>query len=168
MASCGGDVITLWSLPSLEPLRTLRTDRPYERLDITGVIGISEEFPSYQHRLNIRHIGPLERLEKPGSYRNADSAAPNHNDAVFLPYSYHLLWVRVSDLLRHARQVDLRGFFRLIGKATFQPVSHTTMPDGNHLASGGGEHTGPNLGAMARMADDRHRLVMRDIIDVLL
>ncbi len=43
MASCGDDGgITLWDLHSGEPLRTLRRDRPYERLNITGVQGLTE------------------------------------------------------------------------------------------------------------------------------
>jgi len=35
-------------------------------------------------RLNNRHIGLPQRLEEPGGYRNAGSAAPNDNDAVML------------------------------------------------------------------------------------
>jgi hypothetical protein len=39
-ASCGDDgAIRLWDL---EHLRTLRRDRPYERLNITGIRGLTE------------------------------------------------------------------------------------------------------------------------------
>jgi WD40 repeat protein len=43
LASCGDDgAILLWDLESGEPLQTLRRDRPYRRLDITGIWGLSE------------------------------------------------------------------------------------------------------------------------------
>jgi WD40 repeat protein len=43
LASCGDDGATrLWDLDSGEPLQTLRRDRPYERLNITGIRGLSE------------------------------------------------------------------------------------------------------------------------------
>ncbi len=43
LASCGDDgVILLWDLGRGEPLQILRRDRPYERLNITGILGISE------------------------------------------------------------------------------------------------------------------------------
>jgi WD40 repeat protein/transcriptional regulator with XRE-family HTH domain len=42
LASCGDDgAIKLWNLQSAEQLRTLRRDRPYERLEITGIRGLS-------------------------------------------------------------------------------------------------------------------------------
>ena len=38
LASCGDDnTIQLWDLQSGEQLQTLRRDRPYERLNITGI-----------------------------------------------------------------------------------------------------------------------------------
>src|SRR5262249_1637102 len=38
LAACGDDgAITLWDMTSAAQLRTLRRDRPYERLDITGL-----------------------------------------------------------------------------------------------------------------------------------
>jgi WD40 repeat protein len=43
LASCGDDgTIALWDLQSGEHLQTLRRDRPYERLDITGIRGLTE------------------------------------------------------------------------------------------------------------------------------
>jgi WD40 repeat protein len=43
LASCGDDgAIVLWDLERGEPLQTLRRDRPYERLDITGIRGLSD------------------------------------------------------------------------------------------------------------------------------
>ena len=43
LASCGEDgAITIWDLQRGEQLRTLRRDRPYERLNITGIRGLTE------------------------------------------------------------------------------------------------------------------------------
>jgi WD40 repeat protein/transcriptional regulator with XRE-family HTH domain len=43
LASCGDDgAVRLWNLHSGEPLRTLRRDRPYERLNITGIRGLTQ------------------------------------------------------------------------------------------------------------------------------
>lgn len=43
LASCGDDgAITLWDLESGECLETLRRDRPYERLDITDIKGLTD------------------------------------------------------------------------------------------------------------------------------
>jgi len=43
LASCGDDgAITLWDLERGEHLRTLRRDRPYERLNITGIRGLTQ------------------------------------------------------------------------------------------------------------------------------
>jgi WD40 repeat protein/DNA-binding SARP family transcriptional activator len=42
LASCGDDgAIRLWELEGGEPLHTLRRDRPYERLNITGIQGLT-------------------------------------------------------------------------------------------------------------------------------
>jgi len=43
LASCGDDgAIHLWDLEGGEHLRTLRRDRPYERLTITGIRGLTQ------------------------------------------------------------------------------------------------------------------------------
>jgi WD40 repeat protein len=43
LASCGDDgAIRLWDLEDGEPLQTLRRDRLYERLNITGMRGLTE------------------------------------------------------------------------------------------------------------------------------
>jgi WD40 repeat protein len=43
LASCGNDgAIRLWDLESGQHLGTLRRDRPYERLNITGIRGLTE------------------------------------------------------------------------------------------------------------------------------
>ncbi|MEP6988968.1 MAG: WD40 repeat domain-containing protein, partial [Chloroflexota bacterium] len=43
LASCGNDgAIVIWDLQSGEHLQTLRRDRPYERLNITGIRGLTE------------------------------------------------------------------------------------------------------------------------------
>ena len=43
LASCGEDgAITLWDIQSGEHRRTLRRDRPYERLNITGIQGLGQ------------------------------------------------------------------------------------------------------------------------------
>jgi WD40 repeat protein/transcriptional regulator with XRE-family HTH domain len=56
LASCGEDgAIMLWNLHSDEPLRTLRRDRPYERLNITGIRGLSEA-----QKATLRALGAIE------------------------------------------------------------------------------------------------------------
>ena len=43
LASCGDDgAIVLWDIQSGERLQTLRQDCPYERLNITGIEGVTE------------------------------------------------------------------------------------------------------------------------------
>ena len=43
LACCGDDgAIRLWDLERGDPLGTLRRDRPYERLNITGIRGLTE------------------------------------------------------------------------------------------------------------------------------
>src|SRR6266478_4754313 len=56
IASCGDDgAIRLWDVHSGEHLRTLRRDRPYERLTITGIRGLSEA-----QKASLRALGALE------------------------------------------------------------------------------------------------------------
>jgi WD40 repeat protein len=43
LACCGDDgAVNVWDLRSGEHLQTLWRDRPYERLDITGIKGLTE------------------------------------------------------------------------------------------------------------------------------
>ncbi len=56
LASCGDDgAILLWNLESGERLETLRRDRPYERLDITGIKGLSAA-----QKASLRALGAFE------------------------------------------------------------------------------------------------------------
>jgi WD40 repeat protein len=56
LASCGDDgAITLWNLHSGEHLQTLRRDRPYERLDITGIRGVTQA-----QKASLRALGAIE------------------------------------------------------------------------------------------------------------
>ena len=56
LASCGDDgAITLWDLHGGELLRTLRRDRPYERLDITGIRGLT-----VAQKATLRALGAIE------------------------------------------------------------------------------------------------------------
>ncbi len=60
LASCGDDgAITLWGLESGEMLGTLRRDRPYERLDITGIRGLTEA-----QKATLRALGAIESFPK--------------------------------------------------------------------------------------------------------
>ena len=56
LASCGDDgAIRLWDLNSGEPLHTLRRDRLYERLNITGIQGLTEA-----QKASLRALGAFE------------------------------------------------------------------------------------------------------------
>ncbi|MFL5589912.1 MAG: eIF2A-related protein [Ktedonobacteraceae bacterium] len=56
LASCGDDgAINIWDLESGEHLRTLRPDRPYERLDITGIRGVT-----HAQKASLRALGAIE------------------------------------------------------------------------------------------------------------
>jgi WD40 repeat protein len=56
LASCGDDgAIRLWDLERGEHLRTLRRDRPYERLNITGIRGLNEA-----QKATLRGLGAME------------------------------------------------------------------------------------------------------------
>jgi WD40 repeat protein len=61
LASCGEDgTIRVWDLTSAELLRTLRRDRPYERLTITGVKGLTEA-----QKATLRALGAIEETAPP-------------------------------------------------------------------------------------------------------
>jgi len=63
LASCGDDgAITLWNLESGEHLRTLRRDRPYERMDITGLRGITPA-----QRASLIALGAIEGTSVDGN-----------------------------------------------------------------------------------------------------
>ena len=56
LASCGDDnAIKVWDIQSAELLRTLRPDRPYERLDITGIRGLTQA-----QKASLRALGAVE------------------------------------------------------------------------------------------------------------
>jgi WD40 repeat protein len=60
LASCGDDgAIMLWDLESGEHLRTLRRDRPYERLNITGIRGLSNA-----QKASLRTLGAFEATSR--------------------------------------------------------------------------------------------------------
>jgi WD40 repeat protein len=64
LASCGDDgAIHIWELEHGEPLRTLRRDRPYERLTITGIRGLTQA-----EIATLRALGAVEdaAAESPG------------------------------------------------------------------------------------------------------
>jgi WD40 repeat protein/transcriptional regulator with XRE-family HTH domain len=62
LASCGDDgVIRLWNLESGELLHTLRRDRPYERLTITGIRGLTEA-----QKASLRALGAFENTSVGG------------------------------------------------------------------------------------------------------
>jgi len=62
LASCGDDgAIMLWDLERGEHLRTLRRDRPYERLNITGIRGLTEA-----QKATLRALGAMESTPVPG------------------------------------------------------------------------------------------------------
>jgi WD40 repeat protein len=61
LASCGDDgAVKVWDLERGDLLRTLRRDRPYERLTITGVKGLTEAQKATLHAL-----GAIEELSLP-------------------------------------------------------------------------------------------------------
>jgi WD40 repeat protein len=62
LASCGDDgAIRLWDLESGEQLQMLRRDRPYERLNITGIRGLSDA-----QKASLRALGAFEETSAGG------------------------------------------------------------------------------------------------------
>jgi WD40 repeat protein/transcriptional regulator with XRE-family HTH domain len=58
LVSCGNDgAIVLWDVQSGERLQTLRRDRPYERLNITGIRGVTEV-----QKASLRAMGAVEEM----------------------------------------------------------------------------------------------------------
>jgi WD40 repeat protein/transcriptional regulator with XRE-family HTH domain len=56
LASCGDDgAISIWELASSKQLRTLRRDRPYEWLDISGIKGLTQA-----QKASLRALGAIE------------------------------------------------------------------------------------------------------------
>ena len=55
--------ITLWGLERGEPLRTLRRDRPYERLNITGILGLTQAQKATLRALGAREAAPSNSLQ---------------------------------------------------------------------------------------------------------
>jgi WD40 repeat protein/transcriptional regulator with XRE-family HTH domain len=61
LSSCGDDgAIRLWDLESGEYVRTLRRDRPYERLNITGIRGLTQA-----QKATLRALGAMEESAPP-------------------------------------------------------------------------------------------------------
>jgi WD40 repeat protein len=57
LASCGDDgAIQIWQLDRGEHVTTLRRDRPYERLNITGIKGLTDA-----QKLTLKLMGAVER-----------------------------------------------------------------------------------------------------------
>jgi WD40 repeat protein len=62
LASCGDDgVINVWDLQSGDLLQMLRRDRPYERLDITGIRGLTQT-----QKASLRALGAIEDMSVGG------------------------------------------------------------------------------------------------------
>jgi WD40 repeat protein len=67
IASCGNDgAIRLWELEGGEPLHTLRRDRPYERLTITGIRGLTQA-----EIATLRALGAIEDEASTSPEQNA-------------------------------------------------------------------------------------------------
>jgi hypothetical protein len=70
VASCGDDgTIVLWDVHSGDYLQTLRRDRPYERLDITGIKGLTEA-----QKASLIALGAVEKLGDDAPARPAGAA----------------------------------------------------------------------------------------------
>lgn len=68
LVSCGNDgALMIWDLESTERLQTLRHDRPYERLNITGIRGLTEAEKS-----SLKALGAIENGGEEPSRRTQD------------------------------------------------------------------------------------------------
>jgi len=66
LASCGDDgTITTWDLTSGKQIRILRPDRPYERLDISGVKGLTPA-----QKASLRALGAIEDAPSRGLFKS--------------------------------------------------------------------------------------------------
>jgi WD40 repeat protein/transcriptional regulator with XRE-family HTH domain len=76
LASSGDDgTINIWELESGEHLRTLRQDRPYERLDISKVQGLT-----LAQKASLRALGAIERAPVPD---NRDVLRESRHEPIF-------------------------------------------------------------------------------------
>ncbi len=65
LASCGDDnIIQVWDLQNGEHLQALRRDRPYVRLNITGIRGLSEAQKSTLRALGAMERAPVETVRE--------------------------------------------------------------------------------------------------------
>jgi WD40 repeat protein len=60
VVASGGDdeTIKLWNVYTGECLKTLRSDRPYERMNITGAVGLTES-----QKASLKALGAMENAE---------------------------------------------------------------------------------------------------------
>jgi predicted ATPase/Tfp pilus assembly protein PilF len=80
LASGGADgMVRLWEAGSGAFLRTLRADRRYERLDITGLTGVTEA-----QRATLLALGALDGETAPGTAPAPAQVAPSHAAAAAL------------------------------------------------------------------------------------
>jgi WD40 repeat protein len=69
LASCGDDnTVQVWNLESGEHLRTLQRDRPYERLNITGIRGVTEA-----QLTTLRALGAIDDAAPSNTWHAANS-----------------------------------------------------------------------------------------------
>jgi WD40 repeat protein len=66
LASCGDDgAIQIWRMETGDLVATLRRDRPYERLDITGIKGVTDG-----QKLALKLMGAVEHLSSDATVIN--------------------------------------------------------------------------------------------------
>ena len=66
---CGDDgAIQIWEMESGEHVATLRRDRPYERLDITGIKGLTDA-----QKQTLKMMGAIEQMSN-GGWNNTSTA----------------------------------------------------------------------------------------------